>query len=169
MGIKLLIMDVDGTLTDGNIYMGESGEVCKRFNIKDGYGIHNMLPPENITPVILTGRTSTIVKNRCMELGIKNICQGISDKVKEIISLANGFNCEISQIAYIGDDLNDLLAMKLIKQNGGIVGCPADADKDVTNLADFVSSKGGGNGAVREFIEWILDNRRGGNSGGPYD
>ena len=73
-------MDVDGTLTDGKIYTGSNGEVMKAFNIKDGYGIHDILIPNGITPVIITGRTSTIVENRCKELGISDLYQGVKTK-----------------------------------------------------------------------------------------
>ena len=71
--IKYLVMDVDGTLTDGKIYMGTSGEILKAFDIKDGYGIHDMLIPYGITPVIITGRSSKILENRCRELSITDL------------------------------------------------------------------------------------------------
>lgn len=153
--IQMLIMDVDGTLTDGKIYMGESGELMKTFSIKDGYGIRNLLIPQNIIPVIITGRRSKIVENRCQEIGITEIHQGINDKVEKLKQLA-GEKKDFSSMAYIGDDMNDFLAMKVIKRSRGVVGCPADAEKEIRKLADFVSAKDGGNGAVREFIEWLL-------------
>ena len=81
--IKYLVMDVDGTLTDGKIYMGNEGEIMKAFDIKDGYGIHDILPHAEIKPVIITGRTSAILTNRCKELGIEYLFQGVSEKVKE--------------------------------------------------------------------------------------
>ena len=151
--IKYLIMDVDGTLTDGKLYIGEKGEVYKSFSIKDGYGIKNLLIPNNIIPIIITGRQSKIVDNRCLELGITNIYQGIYNKYDFLITL----NLDFSVTSYIGDDNNDLDIMLEIKNQGGIVGCPADASKDVIEIADFVSKRNGGDGAVREFIEWILN------------
>ena len=151
--IKYLVMDVDGTLTDGKIYMGQCGEVMKAFNIKDGYGIHDILIPAGITPVIITGRESAIVINRCKELGITNIFQGICDKVKKLRDLTE----DLSEIAYIGDDINDLKAMKVVKTAGGVVGCPANAMKQVRNTADYIADHDGGDGAVRDFVEWLIE------------
>lgn len=156
--IKYLVMDVDGTLTDGKIYMGNSGEVCKAFNAKDGYGICNILIPAGIKPIILTGRTSRIVENRCMELGITEIYQGISDKLTKLNEILEHTNSDYSQVAYIGDDINDLICMTTIRNGGGVIGCPADAVESVKVEADFISKKNGGEGAVREFIEKICRN-----------
>lgn len=155
--ISYFVMDVDGTLTDGKIYMGESGEVCKAFDVKDGYGIHNILIPMKICPVVITGRKSKIVEKRCDELGIDQIYQNVRDKKKELDCILKNSNCTYSNVAYIGDDLNDLACMKEVKAAGGIIGCPADAVKEVVDIADFVSTKDGGNGAVREFIDWIIN------------
>ncbi len=154
--IKYLVLDVDGTLTDGCVYMGENGELCKAFNIKDGYGICHQAIPAGIVPVIITGRTSNIVLNRCKELGINEIHQGISDKLGELNEILAERGETLKDCAYMGDDLNDLHVMKAIKAAGGLIGCPADAAAGVIELADFVSSKDGGRGCVREFIEWIL-------------
>lgn len=154
MQVKYLVMDVDGTLTDGKIYMGENGEVIKAFNIKDGYGIHDILIANYITPVIITGRTSKIVLNRCKELGITEVYQGVKDKVKQLEEVIS----DLSTIAYIGDDLNDLQCMKVVKDAGGIVGCPADAVDKVKASSDFIAEHNGGEGAVRDFIEYIIEN-----------
>lgn len=150
---KYLVMDVDGTLTDGRIYMGKDGEMMKAFDIKDGCGIHDILIPAGIIPVIITGRSSKILENRCKELGITNLHQGIKNKIEKLLTITT----DLSTVAYIGDDINDLSCMESIKESGGLVGCPADAVQKVINLADFVSKRNGGNGAVREFIEWIVD------------
>ena len=149
-------MDVDGTLTDGKIYMSQSGEFCKAFNIKDGYGIHDIAMPAGITPVIITGRKSDIVLNRCKELGITEVHQGVSNKIEKLLSITN----DLSEVAYIGDDCNDLSCMIPVKAAGGLIGCPNDAVKEVRAIIDFVSKHDGGDGAVREFIEWILKDRR---------
>lgn len=149
--IEYLVMDVDGTLTDGKIYMGESGEMFKAFSIKDGYGIHDLLIPSGIIPVIITGRKSAIVSRRCNELGITKVYQGISDKLEVLRNITT----DLSRVAYIGDDLNDLVCMKSVKAAGGIVGCPKDAVKDVKEISDFVSEFNGGEGAVRDYIEWL--------------
>lgn len=160
--IMFLIMDVDGTLTDGKIYMGEYGEIFKAFNIKDGYGIKELLPLYNITPVIITARKSKILENRCRELNITEIHQGIRnkrdmvDKIIKLYSSDNNTEIGYENIAYIGDDLLDMQCMKLIKAAGGLIGCPADAVKEVIEISGFISSKNGGDGAVRDFIEWII-------------
>lgn len=151
--IKYLIMDVDGTLTDGKIYMSAQGEFCKAFSIKDGCGIHDIAIPSGIVPVIITGRNSQIVLNRCAELGITEVRQGVRDKVAELLMITE----DGSEVAYIGDDINDLPCMEYVKKAGGFVGCPKDAVKQVLALADFVSSRNGGDGAVREFIEWLIE------------
>lgn len=160
--IRFLIMDVDGTLTDGKVYMGNDGEVFKAFDIKDGYGIHTILKENNIIPIIITGRTSKIVSNRAEELGINTLCQGVQDKLSQIEiilrekSSADNIAYKFCNIAYIGDDLNDLPAMQKIKKENGIIGCPSDAVKEVQVIADFICTYKGGNGAVREFIEKII-------------
>lgn len=153
--IKYLIMDVDGTLTDGKIYMGNNGEVMKAFSIKDGCGIHDILIPAGIIPIIITGRKSDIVELRCKEIGISQIYQCVSNKLEMLKEITYALN----EIAYIGDDINDLQAMDLIKAKGGIVGCPMNAVDAVKSIANFVSAKNGGDGAVREFIEWLVKER----------
>lgn len=150
--IKYLIMDVDGTLTDGKIYMGDNGEMMKAFNIKDGCGIHDILPKCNIVPVIITGRSSKIVENRCKEIGIEMFFQGESNKNSRLERITD----DLSSVAYIGDDINDLPCMELIKQSGGKIGCPKDAVASVRAISDFVCENVGGCGAVREFIEWLV-------------
>ena len=151
---KYLVMDVDGTLTDGKIYMGSQGEVCKAFHVKDGYGIHNLLIPAGIIPVIITGRSSDIVINRSREIGITEVYQGVSDKVEAMKSVVS----DLSMVAYIGDDMNDYSCMEAVKNAGGFVGCPQDAVETVKKISDYVSEHKGGEGAVRDFIEWLLSN-----------
>lgn len=151
--IKYLVMDVDGTLTDGKIYMSNDGELCKAFNIKDGCGIHDIVIPAGIIPIIITGRSSSILEHRCKEIGISNLHQGIKDKVEKLLSITT----DLTAVAYIGDDINDLPCMEAVHREGGLIGCPADAAKQVKKIADFVSTKNGGDGAVREFIEWLCE------------
>ena len=153
--IKYLVMDVDGTLTDGKIYMSNTGELMKAFNIKDGAGIHDILIPCGIIPVIITGRSSDIVLNRCKELGITEVHQGVSNKIEKLITLIGGEKY-LNTVAYIGDDINDLSCMKPVNEAGGLVGCPADAVKKVKDIADYIAPHNGGDGAVREFIEWLV-------------
>lgn len=149
---KYLILDVDGTLTDGKIYIGQNGEVMKAFNIKDGIGIHDILIPAGIIPVIITGRSSDIVLNRCKELGITEVYQGVKNKIEKLTEITK----DLKSVAYIGDDINDLPCMKSVKEAGGIIGCPADAVQKVKEISDYICKNEGGDGAVREFIEWII-------------
>ncbi|MCR5092911.1 MAG: 3-deoxy-D-manno-octulosonate 8-phosphate phosphatase [Lachnospiraceae bacterium] len=146
-------MDVDGTLTDGKIYMGPSGEVFKAFDIKDGCGIYDLLPKAGIIPVIITARESQIVLNRSHELGITHVYQSCRDKLSKLFEITGG---KLEEVAYIGDDILDLQCMGPVKDAGGITACPVDAVEEIKRIADFVSAKPGGSGAVREFIEWLI-------------
>lgn len=152
--IKAFIMDVDGTMTDGKIYMGASGEVFKAFNIKDGYGIHEILPEKGVITVIMTGRTSEIVLKRAQELEVDIVLQNIKDKRKAILELTERLQCKREEMAYIGDDIIDISAMK----ECGIAACPSDAVKEVKEICGYICEKKGGSGAVREFIEWLNQN-----------
>ncbi len=151
--IKALVMDVDGTLTDGGLYIGAGGEVMKRFHVKDGYAIHDLLPQMGIVPIIITGRTSEIVAQRCRELGITRLVQGSSNKIEDLKKILADENISITQVAYMGDDLNDYDCMKQV----GLKGCPSDAVSEIKSIADYVTQSNGGNGAVREFVEWIRE------------
>ncbi|MFQ8988597.1 MAG: KdsC family phosphatase [Intestinibacter sp.] len=164
--IRFLVLDVDGTLTDGKIYMAESGELFKTFDIKDGYGICNILPELNIEPLIITGRQSEILIRRCEELNITEVHQGVHDKIyllRKLIfekSKADNEKYTFENVAYCGDDLNDLSCMIEVKKNGGVVGCPRNAVREIKETADFVANNKGGNGAVREFIDFLRYNDR---------
>lgn len=151
--VKVFVMDVDGTMTDGKIYMGVNGEVFKAFDIKDGYGIHEILPKHGVITVILTGRTSDIVVNRGKELEINYILQNVKDKGSAVSELSKTLGYSTDEFAYIGDDIIDLCAMEMC----GVKGCPVDAAQEVQAVSDYVSCKEGGKGAVRDFIEWLLD------------
>lgn len=150
--IKVFIMDIDGTMTDGKIYMGNDGELFKSFDIKDGYGVHEILPSYNVKTVILTGRKSKIVDNRAKELEINLVLQNVKDKKSKMFDIAKEFECQLSEIAYIGDDMADKKAMEMC----GIKGCPSDAIPQIIEICDFVTKRAAGNGAVREFIEWLI-------------
>lgn len=152
MKIKMLVMDVDGTLTDGKIYIGENGEVMKAFNVKDGYGIV-MAKKQGILPVIITGRKSKIVEERAKELGIEELYQGIEDKVAVLKEVTEKHKILLEEVAYIGDDLNDLDCMSIC----GLSACPSDAIDEVIKVANYVCQNYGGNGAVREFINYIIN------------
>ena len=149
--IKLVLLDVDGTLTDGGIYRGNNGEELKRFNVKDGYAIVNA-QKLGIEFGIITGRKSELVEIRSNELKIKYLYQGISEKTVILEEIMQKTGLKKGEIAYMGDDLNDILIMK----QSGLTGAPKDAADEVIQIADFVSEKNGGSGAVREFVEYIL-------------
>ena len=151
--IKFLVMDVDGTLTDGKIYMGINGEIMKSFDVKDGYAINDLLPRHGIKPVILTGRRSEIVENRAKELGIEFVFQKVKDKLCFLKEFAVAQKVTLEEIAFIGDDLNDFECIKFC----GISGCPNDAVNEIKSKVDFISAKNGGNGALREFAEYIVE------------
>lgn len=144
-------MDVDGTLTDGKIYMSANGELMKAFNIKDGYAIAR-LRDYGIEPVIITGRSSEIVRQRCAELKIEELHQGIENKSYKLRDVCEKLHVELCQVAYIGDDLNDLSCMKIC----GYSACPSDAMNEVKNRVNYVCQAKGGEGAVREFIDYLL-------------
>lgn len=155
--IKYLVMDVDGTLTDGKIYMGENGEVMKAFNIKDGYAISRILPEHGIIPIVITGRKSKIVENRCKELGMTAIHQGCLDKKRKLLEVLERYDEDTSgeripSCACIGDDILDIPLMEIC----GLSGCPQDACDEVREIATYICKFKGGEGAVREFVEWIL-------------
>ena len=149
--IKALAMDVDGTLTDGSIYIGDSGEMMKSFYVRDGHAIKHFLPKMGIVPIVITGRKSGIVMERCREIGIDHVIQGSSDKWNDLKELLSSLDISPDETAYIGDDVNDLDCMERV----GASGCPSDAVKEIVRIAQCVTSSPGGRGAVREFIEWL--------------
>ena len=153
---KYLVMDVDGTLTDGKIYMGNDGEEVKAFNIKDGAGISLILSELGIKPIIITARKSKILENRCNELKITEVYQGCFDKLgklKEIIT-------DLSSVAYVGDDLPDIPCMEVIKKAGGLVLAPFDAIPEVKAMADYVSGYRAGDGAIRDCINYLSQQKQ---------
>lgn len=156
--VKLLFMDIDGTMTDGKIYFGDSGEIFKAFNIKDGYGIAHILPRYEIVPIVITGRQSDIVENRCIEIGIEFCYQNVVDKQNKMIEISKEFGLSvcatgiIPHTAYIGDDLPDLPCIRLAEESAA----PCDAVEQVKNEVSYVCNCRAGEGAVREFIEWLV-------------
>ena len=150
MNIKLLVLDVDGTLTDGAILYGNGNVEFKAFNVKDGI-IIKTLPKLGIETVILTGRVSEAVERRARELGVQAI-QGADDKAEALGELVAKRGIGMENCAYIGDDLNDYAAMQIC----GFKACPADAAPEIKGLCDYVSSKDGGFGAVRDVCEVLL-------------
>lgn len=149
--IAMLVLDVDGVLTDGRIYYGNSGEELKAFNIKDGLGI-KLLRDVGVKVAIITGRKSNIVDRRAQELGIDDITQGREDKRTALLELCERHSLAVEQCAYMGDDLPDLSAINA----AGLGMTVADSSVNVRDAADWVSIYSGGCGAVREACEFIL-------------
>ncbi len=149
--VKLLILDVDGVLTDGTIWYDHLGREVKSFNTKDGYGIVQALR-RGITVAVVSGRFSWQVEKRCRELGVEEIHQGVTDKLEVYRKLKEKYSLEDSEIGAMGDDLPDLPLLKRV----GVSGAPIDAVPQVKVVVDFVSRREGGRGAVREFVDYLL-------------
>ena len=153
--IKLVALDMDGTLTDGSINIGGEGELFKRFNAKDGLGI-TAARRHGLRVAVITGRKGAIVQRRAEELGIaEDVMTGISAKKKVLQALAEKYNVSLEEIAFIGDDLNDLPALKI----AGLSAAPADATEDVKQRVEYITPHKGGRGAVRDLLELILKAR----------
>ena len=147
---KLIISDVDGVLTDSKINIGENGEMFKSFNMKDGYGIVKWEKDGNEF-VIVTSRESRAVEIRASELGIEGVYQGVSNKKQKIKQIAKKKDCELKNIIYIGDDINDIEALQTVCK----ACCPADAVQEVRDMCSYISEKDGGEGAVRDIIDHL--------------
>jgi len=149
--IKLLLLDVDGVLTDGGIIYNDNGTETKVFNVKDGLGI-KLLMDAGIHLGIVTGRRSNALYSRCKDLGIKLIYDGVGNKIDVLDALMDQTGVSAEEVAFIGDDLPDLGLMKMI----GLSIAVLDANKTILDNADMVTSAKGGDGAVREACEAIL-------------
>ncbi|MBB3047109.1 3-deoxy-D-manno-octulosonate 8-phosphate phosphatase (KDO 8-P phosphatase) [Litorivivens lipolytica] len=149
--VRLLVTDVDGVLTDGSLYFGNSGEEIKAFSILDGLGI-KLLRDTGIDTAIITGRVSDLVARRAKELKITTIYQGREDKLTALQELCRDLELPLSAIAYIGDDLPDLAAIRA----AGLGITVANGHAYVAQHADWQTSAAGGKGAVREVCELIM-------------
>lgn len=149
--IRLLVLDVDGVLTDGKLYFGTEGEAFKAFNTLDGHGI-KLAQQTGIDIAIITGRVHPAVTRRANDLGIKYVLSGREDKHKALQELWQQLPWDASQTAVMGDDWPDLLAM----QEAEVAATVPDAAEAVLEFAHWCSTKKGGEGAVREFCELIM-------------
>jgi len=149
--IRLIVLDVDGCLTNGQIIYGESGEEIKAFNVKDGLAIKSWMRLGHEVAII-TGRKSGIVKRRAEELGIAHLYQGVKDKRERLQTLCGELGIAAEEVAAVGDDLNDLKMLDAV----GISFAPADASGYITARVDTVLQRRGGEAAVREMIEAVL-------------
>lgn len=150
--IKLLLLDVDGVLTDGRLYYGNSGEELKAFNIQDGLGI-KLLQRGDIQVGIITGRVSALLQRRADELSINPVVQGREDKLTALNELLDTLDVQMDEIAFMGDDLPDLAVIRRV----GLGITPANGASTLAQQAHWQTTKSGGQGAVREAAEMILE------------
>lgn len=153
--IRLLLTDVDGVLTDNGVYYSEAGEVMKRFSIRDGMGVERLRKLCGIETGIITGELSPSVARRAEKLGIVELHLGVKDKLGKLSEILERTQLEWSEIAYIGDDVNDLEVL----EKAGLSACPADAMDSVCCMVNYVCENKGGYGAFREFAEWLIKGR----------
>jgi 3-deoxy-D-manno-octulosonate 8-phosphate phosphatase (KDO 8-P phosphatase) len=149
--IKMLILDVDGVMTDGNIIMDSDGREMKNFNVRDGHGLV-MIQRHGIRVAILTGRTSTVVEHRARDLKITEVYQGALNKKEIFVQILEKNSLVPEEIAYLGDDIVDIPVMRMV----GFSAAVADALELVKKCADYVTVHRGGQGAVREICEMLL-------------
>lgn len=152
--VRLLALDVDGTLTDGSVTFSDAGHELKTFHIHDGLGIV-MASLVGLQIAWITGRTSPIVERRARELGVSHLKQGVRDKASVLAELAMRLGVEPDAVAYMGDDWNDLPAF----ETAGVRIAPANADRELLKVAHYVTPRSGGQGAVRDAITAILQAR----------
>ena len=150
--IKMLVFDVDGVMTNGDVTYDENGVEYKTFNVKDGHGLVRMAQSGFITAII-TARNNGTVEHRAKNLNITELYQGQKYKLPALEELMKKYNLDYSQVSYMGDDLPDLCILEKV----GLKCCPQDAVDEVKNVCNFISSKNGGKGAVRELTDFILD------------
>ncbi|MBE9190515.1 HAD-IIIA family hydrolase [Gloeocapsopsis crepidinum LEGE 06123] len=149
--VKLLALDVDGVLTDGGLFYTETGQVLRKFNIKDGQGI-KLLKQAGVEVAIITAKSALSTLNRAQDLGITHTFLGVKDKLSQLKTLCQKLDISLSQVAYVGDDINDLEVLQA-------VGCPmtvADAMSANRSIAIYITKLPGGQGAVREICEMLI-------------
>lgn len=149
--IKLIVLDVDGTLTDGGIYYDSQGNEMKRFDAKDGLGIKIGIAA-GLEFAVITGRESPMVERRVKELGIQHLLSGVQMKLPALKQLLAELQLCSDEVCYIGDDLNDLECMEYV----GVAGCPVDAEEEIKVVSQFVADRRGGYGAVKSCIKALL-------------
>jgi 3-deoxy-D-manno-octulosonate 8-phosphate phosphatase (KDO 8-P phosphatase) len=154
--LKLLLTDCDGVLTDGSVFYGPEGEVLKRFFIRDGMGVERLRKLAGIETGIVTGELSESVKRRAEKLGIEELHLGVKLKLNKVNEIAQRKGLNLSEIAYIGDDVNDAEVLRAV----GLSACPGDAMPEVKDICDIICHQPGGRGAFRELVEWIISERK---------
>jgi 3-deoxy-D-manno-octulosonate 8-phosphate phosphatase (KDO 8-P phosphatase) len=151
--IKLVILDVDGTLTDGGIYILESGEQFKKFNAKDGLGVKLAVGRGLEVGIISHSTSHGMIAKRAQMLGIEKCYTGSAPKLEVLAGWCTELGIELTEVAFVGDDLNDLAIIGAV----GLSACPADAMPEVREACDVVLGRNGGDGCVREFLDFHLD------------
>lgn len=151
--IKLVLTDNDGVLTDGGVYYSSRGEEMKKFSIRDGMGVERLRKLVDVRTGIITGEMSGSVEKRAEKLKITELHLGIKNKLEVFETIKSKYQYEASQIAYIGDDTNDIEIIKA----AGFTACPADAISYVRDIVDYVCTNPGGKGAFRELAELIIN------------
>ena len=149
--LRALVLDVDGVLTDGGMYYGPTGEGLKRFHVKDGLGLR-LIGQAGMDVALISGENSEIVKRRAEKLRIEHVYVGVEDKLKTLKEYAGARRIALDEIAYVGDDLNDLPALEAVALPIAV----ADAAAPVRKVAAWVTSRRGGDGAVREVCDLLL-------------
>lgn len=149
---KIVFTDIDGVWTDGGMFYDQTGNEWKKFNTADSAGVL-FLSYFNIPTIILTGETTEIVARRAAKLGIEHLHQGVKNKLAKATEICRDFGVDLSETAYIGDDINDIQLLKA----AGISACPANAPSYVKEHADYLLKKSGGQGAFRELAETLLE------------
>ena len=154
MNIQWIVLDVDGVLSDGSLVYTSTGEELKSFSVKDGLGL-TAARKSGIKLAIITARVSPMVERRAKELHFDALLMGHANKTEALRALCAEYQIDLKTIAYMGDDLNDLGALQLV----GLPMAPNNAVPEVKQLAKFISTVNGGQGAVREAVEYILKNQ----------
>jgi len=149
--IKLVLTDVDGVLTDGGMYYTKNGDFMKRFFVRDGMGV-NLLKKQGIPTIIVTKEKNIVTKKWSDNMNIEKLYQGILKKEDVLDEVCSRYGLQSEEIAYMGDDINDLELLKLV----GLSATPSDASDDAIKLCDFTSKHSSGNGAFRELADLIL-------------
>jgi 3-deoxy-D-manno-octulosonate 8-phosphate phosphatase (KDO 8-P phosphatase) len=153
--VRLLVLDVDGVLTDGRLFYGPKGELLKAFHVRDGHGI-KQVAGAGITVAIISGRKSTAVLRRARGLGIRHVTQGANDKLAALRKLAKSRGVSLEDCACVGDDTPDTPILAA----AGLGIAVADAHPDALSVADLVTTRAGGHGAVREVCDWLMAARQ---------
>ncbi|MEO7049867.1 MAG: HAD-IIIA family hydrolase [Ferruginibacter sp.] len=149
--IRLLVLDVDGVLTDGSLLLLDDGQMVRRMNIKDGYGMQLAIK-KGYKILIISGGNSEAVRSRLQKLGISDIYLGVTNKKDLLLKYVTENNFTWLQVLYMGDDIPDLSPMQM----AGIACCPADAAPEIKSVSHYISPIAGGNGCVRDVIEKVL-------------